>query len=1600
MGRIDPLALRLLTFLFALLWTCGAYAIQTVGVAPVQGNAKYPLVMQGLRQVLWTDLEQTGMLKALPIQISPESASIANLPSLVQSAPVDTVLLIQFIEGTSRFTVSVRAYDAETRFNVGSRSIEGTYGEIRLFQDRLFHATAEILRTPVPEGIERDIVGNHTTKVGAIQALGEADTALREKRYVDALEGLARARSIDPRFRAPKLQLEIHGHEWAAQIADPAQAGRAYAFIGDAKKSTAAFDRALARDARNVAALVGRGDFLLQMKKPAEALPYYQRAAQSDPKNAWAQVGLARAFQDLRRADESLASYERARQLGATSPDVYEALGALYSLRRNTKAAVEAYQTAGELAERVANFSRAQEEYARANRITRSAPGLEKEADLYLAENELPSAISTYAKAVALEPNRDAVWAKSGWAFYLNRQPAEAVRRLRRAYELNPSGYEANLYLGRVLLQSRQTRQEAIPHLETAVRLRPDEVQTQYLLSRAYLDEGHVDAAVGLLEKLVKLDPRNARAHKELADAYAAKEDTARAEIEYARAVEINADLREAHEALAQLYLKTGRREDAVAAIQRVYRIDASDNIFVDRGSELLRPLVSQDLMNLVRKFPKMVPSAVGRSPINQVSVVDLSRADQGLVHRIYSWFWPLYQTDARRAREDFELALQLQYQVIAHDAVSKTVGGSLTSSEFANESLATSKAGRAHLDGLFLFELSGALRNGETTAVTVAPILFSAINKRHYPSSREGFAAQITYPTAEILHLNLPVVIRWLLLICVPILLVTSYLAYKSSARGKGKLRVLINYDPRLESFLTLKLAKKQEEERDPAMVIVRDKEKYERGKYKKLLRQHGTWVRRMVGRDTVFEKVPAREYFCYLYGTIEDKHYLKKTIGNYFMVQKVLIRKDATATLTFQLEKEEAFTTVFVTKGEEPVAGAEIRVKGHGEAVYSRAEAGAFIYLPLGETKIQVSHEGRTIERSVLVRSLDDQMVQVDLRTADEAEAEFVGGRDLREVAEEYRSTGRLEEAAKYLEKAGDTEKAEQLRAEVSLSEGDLDTAAEQLVKAKEYSKAAEMFRRMGKHERADYLYGMHNFAQGDFAKALEFLRDSEDHGLLAKIHEKLGDSRSALLEKAKDHSQRGEKVEAAAAFALAEAHSEAADLYESLDDLNNAADQHAKDGNYLMAGEMFARAGDPTSAAAAFEKGGHFEQAVSLFKDLNDMPKVIALLERQGLFYDAAVAYRDQGMPDEAISMCQKIPSHHDDFPRTQLFLANLFAEKGQDDLALKTFDQAMVANAGAMDADSLYAYAALLERHGDYAKALDLYEEILKKDFQYKDAGARAELLRPKVREAALNAEASKDTRYELLDELGRGAMGVVYRAKDKMLDRIVAFKTLPHTLKDDPSALESLMKEAQTAAKLNHPNIVTVYDIGEEAGNFFMAMEYVEGKTLKEVLKQIKKVNVESFKFVAKALCDVVAYAHEHHVIHRDIKPSNIILLPSRTVKLMDFGLAKVLRNSSSDKTSLRGTPLYMSPEQVLGKDIDHRTDIYSLGILFYEMLAGRTPFKEGDVLYAHVHTPAPPIQEFAPNAPEAVARTIMSCLEKDKTKRPATAKDLAKGLGI
>jgi len=250
------------------------------------------------------------------------------------------------------------------------------------------------------------------------------------------------------------------------------------------------------------------------------------------------------------------------------------------------------------------------------------------------------------------------------------------------------------------------------------------------------------------------------------------------------------------------------------------------------------------------------------------------------------------------------------------------------------------------------------------------------------------------------------------------------------------------------------------------------------------------------------------------------------------------------------------------------------------------------------------------------------------------------------------------------------------------------------------------------------------------------------------------------------------------------------------------------------------------------------------------------------------------------------------------------------------------------------------------------------------------------------------------RYQITGELGRGGMGIVYKAQDTALDRIVAYKVLPDMLAENPSALKNFMREAKAAAKLNHPGIVTVFDTGEQDGRYYIAMEYVDGTTLKEILRRRGVISPPGILHVLVQVCEALAYAHENRVVHRDIKSANTMWTRDKKAKIMDFGLAKVVEEVRNHTTVVSGTPYYMSPEQTLGRNIDHRTDIYSLGVTIFEMATGTVPFKEGNIPYHHVHTAPPDVRDIRPELPDSLASVVNRCLQKAPGDRYQSAREI------
>ncbi|MFA6922228.1 MAG: serine/threonine-protein kinase, partial [Gallionella sp.] len=255
------------------------------------------------------------------------------------------------------------------------------------------------------------------------------------------------------------------------------------------------------------------------------------------------------------------------------------------------------------------------------------------------------------------------------------------------------------------------------------------------------------------------------------------------------------------------------------------------------------------------------------------------------------------------------------------------------------------------------------------------------------------------------------------------------------------------------------------------------------------------------------------------------------------------------------------------------------------------------------------------------------------------------------------------------------------------------------------------------------------------------------------------------------------------------------------------------------------------------------------------------------------------------------------------------------------------------------------------------------------------------------------------RYEVLAELGQGAMGVVYKAKDPLIDRIVAIKTINLGLaQEEKEEYEGrFYQEAKAAGRLNHPNIVTIYDVGKSGDIAYIAMEFLQGCELRDLLREKGRLKVDQVLDIVAQVAQGLAYAHEYEIVHRDIKPSNIMVIRDGHVKITDFGIARMASSAVRTQTGMvLGSPKYMSPEQVLGKVIDQRSDIFSLGVMLYEMLTGEAPFSGDNVNSIMFQTlnfvPLPPSTKNA-DVPDMLNFIVAKALAKDRDDRYQNAQD-------
>jgi tetratricopeptide (TPR) repeat protein len=549
----------------------------------------------------------------------------------------------------------------------------------------------------------------------------------------------------------------------------------------------------------------------------------------------------------------------------------------------------------------------------------------------------------------------------------------------------------------------------------------------------------------------------------------------------------------------------------------------------------------------------------------------------------------------------------------------------------------------------------------------------------------------------------------------------------------------------------------------------------------------------------------------------------------------------------------------------------------------------------------------------------------------------------------------------------------------------------------------------------------------AQGAVARAAELLERSGEHTRAARAWLQARQPERALpllpqtdftpSERAGVYRQCQRYAEAAAEFLVADRREEAAECLESAGDWAGAAQLWEATGELERAAEMYSRAERWREAARCFSSSRRPELAAEAFERAGDLSSAAACFVEAGHPFRAAQSYLAAGDRAGASRALQSIPDGSDDFHRATLLLAPMFVDDGLFAGALHRLQllpaDGLPAEGGAVERQ--YWLARAHEGQGQLAEALRAYEGAVSLRRDHRDAAERLEALRKQVDSGALAAGVSGTQRidvaalagpielrsgvilagrYRLLGELGRGGMGRVYKAEDQELGDEVALKTLHSGLMDSADE-DRLLREVQICRRITHPNVVRVYDIGRFPGGLFVTMEYLEGKTLDSVLRERGPLPLAVARDWLTQLLGGLQEAHQLRIVHRDLKPSNVVLAGER-LKILDFGIARMEGGDGSLTVpgEVLGSPKYMSPEQIQGEELDGRTDLYSLGIMAYAMVAGCEPFTGSSasaIALKQLHDPPPDVLRHRPELPAAWQELLARLLAKRPEERYAGA---------
>lgn len=677
---------------------------------------------------------------------------------------------------------------------------------------------------------------------------------------------------------------------------------------------------------------------------------------------------------------------------------------------------------------------------------------------------------------------------------------------------------------------------------------------------------------------------------------------------------------------------------------------------------------------------------------------------------------------------------------------------------------------------------------------------------------------------------------------------------------------------------------------------------------------------------------------------------------------------------------------------------------------------------------------------------------------RDLDSTVASLKRARNYIGMAEAYAAVNRHKEAARWFKKGGDRVRAavelakagKTLKAaKMLMKEGDYATAGRFYAEKGKYTEAAGAYERAGMHAKAGSAYAQAGNFNAFFESYRNYFANPPD---TPEQQVEAADECLKILTtdpgrtRVTDEQRKALLAQIAARFEQAKRLDLAASLFKEAGELARAGEVYAQAGKLeeaaacmrsagktqeaaRLAGRFYEAKGKWREAGAAYAQAGDFMNAGEMFARAAEAVRAAECFERAGEFYRAGVAYAHAQRYENAIKALQNMKENHPNFDASRALLGRCFYEMHDYAHCAGALENHLQGKrVDTQNSEYFYMWALALEQLGKLEESRQILIKIRTVNVGYKDVTQRISNIASRISMAGSatvytpqpgvapssggpgasaaavatqvmqSVESSLGGRYVLEKELGRGGMGVVYLARDSQLERPVALKFLGNLVDSSEEFRQRFVREARTAAKITHPNIIAIYDISASVGKAYIAMEYVDGPSLHKYLSAKGALKPrEAINIIVQA-CSALAAIHDAGIVHRDIKPDNMLIAKGGLVKLTDFGLAKAEDSRMTRTGVVMGTPSYMAPEQVLGKEADVRSDIYSMGLVLHECLTGKTTFLGPDVLERQLKEMPDPPGKSVPGIPPELDAIVMKCIAKDPKDRYQTVRDLVTDL--